>query len=355
MSLQVQTIEQELMVLKQQNEILTLRAELAKTQAEKSSKLEDSIYSPALYPHYKMVAKDMSDSSMVPKNYIGKPNDIIVAIAMGYQLGFAIEQALQHIAVINGRPCLWGDGMLALIIGRKDCIDIIEEPILKDNVIYGYKCTVKRAGKSEHSKSFTLDDAKKGGLLGKQGPWTTSTSRMLQLRARAFALRDRFADVLSGISMAEEVMDYIEGEIIPNAQSQATLTQTEKVKQSFKTRTGQTYETSKDDNATSADMDIDMATGEIKGEATQTNDIAPMESAGKQAAASNNQDSGPKKASPEQITKIESLMFFSDFSPVRLRKALNHYGVAIIQELSEEKAADFISILEKEEEKKEEA
>jgi hypothetical protein len=69
-------------------------------------------------------------------------------------------------------------------------------------------CTVKRKGEPEQSRTFSVDDAKKAGLWGKSGPWTQYPKRMLQMRARGFACRDVFADVLRGISVAEEVQDY---------------------------------------------------------------------------------------------------------------------------------------------------
>ena len=68
-------------------------------------------------------------------------------------------------------------------------------------------CKVKRRGEPEQSRSFSMDDAKAAGLLGKQGPWTQYPKRMRQMRARAFAVRDVFPDVLKGLPVAEEVMD----------------------------------------------------------------------------------------------------------------------------------------------------
>ena len=68
-------------------------------------------------------------------------------------------------------------------------------------------CTVKRRGEPEQSRTFTDEDAKAAGLKGKAGPWTQYPKRMRQMRARAFALRDVFPDVLRGLPVAEEVMD----------------------------------------------------------------------------------------------------------------------------------------------------
>ena len=70
-------------------------------------------------------------------------------------------------------------------------------------------CTVKRKGDPEvKSGEFSVADAKKAGLWGKTGPWTQYSDRMLKMRARGFALRDGFSDVLRGLGIAEEVQDY---------------------------------------------------------------------------------------------------------------------------------------------------
>lgn len=211
------TQNQEIIIMRQENEILKLKFELQKIQAQKVSRLDDSLFSPALFPHYKTVADTLSKSGVIPNAYKGKPEDIFVAMAMGYQLGFPVEQALQDIAVINGRPCLWGDGLMALVLVHPDCEEIDEEPVYNSGVVTGYICTVKRKGHKPHSKTFTIQDATTAGLITKGGVWKNYPERMLQLRARAYALRDKFADALRGIRQAEVEEDdarTFEGEIV---------------------------------------------------------------------------------------------------------------------------------------------
>lgn len=210
------SIQQELTIAKQDAEIANLKFELQKVQAQKASRLEDSLFAPSLFNHYQKVAETLSRSAVIPTSYRGKPEDIFVAIAMGYQLGFPVEQSLQDIAVINGRPCVWGDGLLALALSHPKCEYINEEPIFTGQNITGYICTVKREGHDAHSKSFTIQDAERAGLIKKGGVWSQYPSRMLQMRARSLALRDRFADALRGIKVAEEVLDgsVIDGEIV---------------------------------------------------------------------------------------------------------------------------------------------
>ena len=162
--------------------------------------------------HFSLAPKDLDEamrfadmlagSSIVPKDYIGKPGNCLVAIQWGMELGLQPMQAMQSIAVINGRPSLWGDAMLALVKAHPAFEWIKEE--CDGNVA---TCTIKRRGEPEVVQSFSLEEAKRAGLTGKQGPWTQHPKRMLQMRARGFALRDAFPDALRGVVSAEEARD----------------------------------------------------------------------------------------------------------------------------------------------------
>lgn len=147
-------------------------------------------------------AKLIADTDMVPKDFRGKPGNVLVAIQMGAEIGLPPTQALQNIAVINGRPSLWGDAVLALVTASAECIDVLETD---DG--HMATCTIKRRNKSDVVRTFSMDDAKLAGLAGKPGPWTQYPARMRQMRARSFAVRDAFPHLLRGISIAEEVMD----------------------------------------------------------------------------------------------------------------------------------------------------
>jgi len=147
-------------------------------------------------------ANYLAESTMVPKEFQGKPGNCLVAMQWGAEVGLQPLQALQNIAVINGRPSLWGDSLIALVRSSPLCEYVIEEDDGKTAT-----CRVKRRGEPEQTRTFSMDDAKAAGLQGKQGPWTQYPKRMRQMRARAFAMRDIFPDVLRGMPVAEEVMD----------------------------------------------------------------------------------------------------------------------------------------------------
>lgn len=152
----------------------------------------------------------LSSSSMVPKAYQGKPQDILVCVQWGYEMGLAPMQALQNIAVINGKPSVYGDAAMALVQASSVCEDIEEyfEDEGTPNPVA--VCVAKRKGRKPVVAKFSVEDAKRAGLWGKQGPWQAYPKRMMQMRARGFALRDAFPDVLKGLITAEEAQDFPE-------------------------------------------------------------------------------------------------------------------------------------------------
>lgn len=173
-------------------------------------KSEKFTLTPSSFTEAIQFAETLSRSDIVPKDFKGNAGNILVAIQWGLELGLQPMQAMQNIAVINGRPSLWGDSVIALVKGSSLC-EYIYETVENDIAT----CRVKRKGEDEQIRTFSMEEAKKAGLSGKQGPWSQYPKRMLQMRARAFALRDVFPDVLKGMPIAEEVQDYQEKDITP--------------------------------------------------------------------------------------------------------------------------------------------
>lgn len=148
-------------------------------------------------------------SNLVPISYRNKSADILLSIQMGAELGLAPMQSLQNIAVINGRPSIYGDAMIALCRSSPLC-ESIDEYFEGDDINeLTALCVVKRKGqKKEIIGTFSWKDAQKAGLATKSGPWLNYPKRMLQMRARGFALRDAFPDLLRGLISYEEAADY---------------------------------------------------------------------------------------------------------------------------------------------------
>lgn len=145
-------------------------------------------------------------SGMCPKEF-KSPEMVAVAIMHGMEVGLTPMAAMQSIAIINGRPSIWGDAVIGLVRGS-GLLESFKEEITGTGNDIKATCTVLRKGETNPVVSvFSYHDAKTAGLWGKSGPWTQYPKRMLQMRARGFALRDAFADVLRGLHIAEEQKD----------------------------------------------------------------------------------------------------------------------------------------------------
>lgn len=162
---------------------------------------------------------------------------VCVAIQFGYEIGLSPMQALQSIAVINGRPGIFGDAAKALIESSglmKDYKQWYEIDGKKLTTADGYSrtptttelkndnCTAcvlsHRQGRDEPLvHTFSIGDAKLAGLIGKSGPWTNYPSRMLMWRARGYNLRDNFGDVLKGLRLDDELADMAPAETVSTA------------------------------------------------------------------------------------------------------------------------------------------
>jgi hypothetical protein len=150
----------------------------------------------------------VSKSDFAPKDFKGKPESCLLAIQHGSEVGLSPMQSLQSIAVINGRPTIWGDAALALVQSSPVC-EYVREYMEGEGDNLTAVCEAKRRGyPAPTTVRFSVVDAKRAGLAGKAGPWSQYPARMLALRARGFALRNAFADALRGLITAEEAQDY---------------------------------------------------------------------------------------------------------------------------------------------------
>ncbi len=153
----------------------------------------------------KRIAQSLAQSNLVPDAYRGRPNDCFIAINMGAELGMEPFQAIQSIAVIDGKPSIYGDGLIGLVRGSGKA-EYIKEWLSEDgNTAF---CETKRKGESEPVRAqYSMGDAMLAGIDSRRN-WKKHPKRMLQMRARAYCLRDAYADVLKGLAAADEMYDH---------------------------------------------------------------------------------------------------------------------------------------------------
>jgi hypothetical protein len=161
---------------------------------------------PQTYEQLERFCDTVAHSQMVPKQYRGEPQDVMVTVMHGMEVGLKPLQALQNITVINGKPSVYGDAAIALVRASGLCAEI-KETIEEGGELAAICYARRKDNGDESTHAFSVTDAKEAGLWSKPGPWQDYPKRMLQMRARSWVLRDLFPDVLQGLYIAEEARD----------------------------------------------------------------------------------------------------------------------------------------------------
>lgn len=135
------------------------------------------------------------------------PEQALLICMSGRDLGLSYSQSLRAFHVIEGRPSLSADGMVAACLMRRDVCEFFRT-IESTNE----RATVetKRAGQEPQRYSFSIADAQRAELAGRAN-WKRYPSRMLLARARAALARDVYPDLLLGLYDPDELADVTQG------------------------------------------------------------------------------------------------------------------------------------------------
>lgn len=143
---------------------------------------------------------------------------VMMGVLKSLEIGLPPQTGLAFILPLNGRFNVWGDGAWALVqraerlrthtvewFGPEFDRDLT--PLDKWPNGYGVRVSLWRRGQDDpYVGEYTVGDARRAGLWNNtyKKPWITDPRRMLFNRARAFPMRDGFADSLFGLGIAEE-------------------------------------------------------------------------------------------------------------------------------------------------------
>lgn len=124
----------------------------------------------------------------------------------GHELGLNPTASFEFIDVINGKPSLKPRGMLALLHDHPECAEIKVEDI-PESKGQPQACRVymKRRNGFEYTVTFSMEDAKRAGLLKDSSGWAKYPANMLRWRALGFCADIVFPDILGGLKRADEL------------------------------------------------------------------------------------------------------------------------------------------------------
>lgn len=130
---------------------------------------------------------------------VNTPEKAIAIILTGRELGIGTMAALNSIAVIQNKPTVSPQLMLALIERSGQLADI-----RIDSGKEGVTCTMKRKGRSPHSETFGPKEAQAMGLANKDN-YKKQAETMYRWRAVASCARVVFPDVILGLYTPDEM------------------------------------------------------------------------------------------------------------------------------------------------------
>lgn len=149
------------------------------------------------------LSKYYERSKLLPKQLVSTA-DVFVTIMAGRDFGWSPMQSLRGIYVVEGKPSLASDAMVAIAKTSGKCKYF--RLIQSDAKSATYE--THRDGDPEPVRmSFTIAEAEIAGLLAKKGPWHSYPARMLRNRAKSILCKEVYEDIFFGTYEADEAAE----------------------------------------------------------------------------------------------------------------------------------------------------
>lgn len=171
---------------------------------------EQSSFSMQGFEHAQRVAKMLSSSSLIPKEYQGSVQNTMIALEMANRIGASPLMVMQNLYIVHGKPS-WSSSFIIAALNSSRRFSALRFELDGEGEEYG--CTAW--ANDLHTKDrlagpkVTMKMAKAEGWVDKAGSkWKTMPELMLRYRSAAFFGRLYAPDILMGMQTAEEVNDF---------------------------------------------------------------------------------------------------------------------------------------------------
>ncbi len=154
------------------------------------------------------VANMLSKSALLPEQYIGHPENCLIAIDIANRMRVSPLLVAQNLYVVKGKPGWSGSFAISAVnnCGKFSPLDFI----YTENGGGGCYAQATRLsdGKLLKGTEITLEMAKNEGWSTKNGSkWLTMPKQMLAYRAGSFFARTYCPEVLLGVQTIDEIQD----------------------------------------------------------------------------------------------------------------------------------------------------
>lgn len=160
----------------------------------------DTNLQPATLGELSTLAKHAAESAFFGAK---TQSQALLLMMAGKDLGLSYTQSLRAFHVIEGRPALSADGMVAVCLGRRDVCQYFRTVESDDR--HAMVETHRVGDPAPRRTAFTFEEAQRAGLVKEKGNWAKYPGRMCLARARSFLARDVYPDLLMGLYDPDEL------------------------------------------------------------------------------------------------------------------------------------------------------
>ena len=142
----------------------------------------------------------LAASNLLPVALRKRPEDVLVTLLAGREMGLSPMQAIRNIHVIEGRPTMSAELMVAQCLRHPEICELFE---MVESTAVQATFAAKRQGRPAKKLTYSLEDAKVAGLTNKDN-WRKNPKAMLRARAASALARAVFPDLVAGVYEIDE-------------------------------------------------------------------------------------------------------------------------------------------------------
>ena len=141
---------------------------------------------------------------------VGSVQQAAFVLMRAYELGFPFSSVCDNLQVLMGKVTLSSQGILAIIQSRSDVVRLS----IDESTDEACTVTMTRNTGFTFTLTYSVEDAKRAGLVKPDSNWNKDPANMCRWRAISRCARIVVPDLLAGLYLASELNDIIDGEIV---------------------------------------------------------------------------------------------------------------------------------------------
>jgi len=150
------------------------------------------------------LSQRFAKSGLVPQALKGKPDDVLLVMMAGKELGFSTVQSFRSFYVLNGKLGMYADAMVGLCVGKPFCRYFR----LVESTAKAATYETQREGSEPVRLSYTYEQAARAKLVS-NATYSAHTEAMLRARCSAALARVVYPDCLAGLFEPFEIQEMV--------------------------------------------------------------------------------------------------------------------------------------------------